>query len=61
MPCRECQDKIRSATAGIYHALKPCHKSHWFDDQDFAVVLAYLRKIEKQVASKHERKPTTEG
>lgn len=58
MLCRDCQDKIRSATAGIYAALKPCHKSRYFDDQDWAVVLGYLRKIEKQVASKNESKPT---
>lgn len=54
MLCRDCQDQIRSATAGIYVALKPLRKEGRVDDQTWVLVLAYLRKIEQQVASKQE-------
>jgi peptidoglycan L-alanyl-D-glutamate endopeptidase CwlK len=52
MDCSECQDKILSATSEIFTRLKDYRKSGMVDDQAMAVIMALVRRIEQQVASK---------
>ena len=44
--CKEKKESIKSGTIGIYETLKPAWKEKRLNDQEWALTLAYLKKIE---------------
>jgi hypothetical protein len=52
--CEECQDQVISATTEIFTRLKDAYRAGMVHEQTMTIVMALVRKIERQVASKVE-------